>query len=202
MVAGPPKKGRKGAAAPGTDRVDAARPDEIEVPRRAGSAGIPVGLASPPPPEAPPPAARRQGLPVRRLLIDAAVGLGAIGAVIIVGSLLASPTSDPGGTPGSATNAPAASSAAATAGAGGAEAGGSAAPSAATSAQPSAGGLGGRCPDTPECFVYTVQPGDTLVSIGSLLGVTRTGILALNETLTEDATLESGANLRVPTPTR
>jgi hypothetical protein len=197
VVAGPAKRGAaaKQPAAP-------ARP--------AASAGGGTGPGGPgdfslvAPPSGVPPEPR-EGLSVRRLLLDAAAVLATLGVVILVGSFIASPPAEeesptPTGSVAVASPSPEPTATAVASGTPAASA--SAAP--ATEA-PSAGpavGLGERCDDVPECFRYTVQDGDTIASVGELLGVTRTGIVALNPELTPESALEPGSEIRVPTPTR
>lgn len=195
VVSGPAKRG----AASKQPAAPPARP--------AASPGGPGGpgdfsLVAPPSGVPPEP---REGLSVRRLLLDAAAVLATLGVVVLVGSFIATPPAEeasPTPTGSVAVASPSPEPTATAAASPTAAASGSAAPpTEAPSAGPAAG-LGDRCDDLPECFRYTVQEGDTIASVGALLGVTRTGIVALNPELTPESALEPGSEIRVPTPTR
>lgn len=193
VVAGPAKRGAASKQPVAPPAPPAASP--------GGSGGSgDFSLVAPPSGVPPEP---REGLSVRRLLLDAAAVLATLGVVVLVGSFIASPPSEEASPAPTGSVAVASPSPTGTAAASPTAAASESAPppSEGPSAAPAAG-LGERCDGTPECFRYTVQEGDTIASVGALLGVTRTGIVALNPELTPESALEPGSEIRVPTPTR
>jgi hypothetical protein len=58
------------------------------------------------------------------------------------------------------------------------------------------------CPDRPDCFIYTVRPGDNFTSIGLYFGVPFETLLSMNPHVTDPATIQAGTRLRMPPPTR
>jgi hypothetical protein len=58
-----------------------------------------------------------------------------------------------------------------------------------------------RCPNQPNCWIYTVRSGDNLFSIAHWFGVPIDSIYAMNPWL-RTTPLRAGEELRIPTPTR
>jgi len=58
------------------------------------------------------------------------------------------------------------------------------------------------CPDAPSCWVYTVRPGDNLVSIVNWFGVPYDTVIAMNPGLGDPTTIQPGDRIRMPPPTR
>jgi LysM repeat protein len=57
------------------------------------------------------------------------------------------------------------------------------------------------CPSTPDCWIYTVRPGDNLVSIAHWFGVSLDAIYEMNP-WARTTGLRAGQELRLPPPTR
>jgi hypothetical protein len=57
------------------------------------------------------------------------------------------------------------------------------------------------CPDTPNCYVYTIRAGDNLYSIANYFGVSLQRLYQLNP-WTRTSSLRPGRELILPTPTR
>ena len=57
------------------------------------------------------------------------------------------------------------------------------------------------CPDTPNCYVYTIRAGDNLYSIANYFGVSLQRVYQLNP-WTRTSSLRPGRELILPTPTR
>lgn len=58
-----------------------------------------------------------------------------------------------------------------------------------------------RCPDKPNCWIYTVRSGDNLFSIAKYFGVSLSRVKSLNP-WTETSSLRAGRKLILPNPTR
>jgi LysM domain len=58
------------------------------------------------------------------------------------------------------------------------------------------------CPGRPDCYVYTVRPGDNLTSIGLFFGVPFDTILRLNPWIGDPTTIHKGDRIVLTTPTR
>lgn len=225
VVSGPPKKGRSGKASPSgagaatsgapaaatpsttpaatpSTRRSSGHPDranllaslEAQSGTGKGATTTPVVASS----------GAAEGLSARRLLLDAAAALAVIGALVLVVGFVLAPRDETDTATATATPAASAPASEAPAASAGSPAPSEAAPTATPepSATPPSGGyaVANACPDAAECFFYVVRDGDTVAAIGQGLGVTRTGILALNAGLTPDAPLTPGSTVRVPTP--
>jgi hypothetical protein len=57
------------------------------------------------------------------------------------------------------------------------------------------------CPDVPDCYIYTVQAGDTLYAISGTFNVPIKTILDLNPRITNSKVVHVGQKIRLPTPT-
>lgn len=220
VVSGPPKKGRSGkasgpAAGSGAATTRSTPPPAASASRRPASehpdrANLLATLEAQR--EASKTADTRpvsasggsEGLSARRLLLDAAAALAVIGALVLVVGFVLAPRDETDTATATATPAASAPASEAPAASAGSPAPSEAAPTATPepSATPPSGGyaVANACPDAAECFFYVVRDGDTVAAIGQGLGVTRTGILALNAGLTPDAPLTPGSTVRVPTP--
>ena len=58
------------------------------------------------------------------------------------------------------------------------------------------------CPAAPNCWVYTVRPGDNLVSIVNYFGVPYDTVLDMNPQVGDPTTIRAGDEIRMPPPTR
>ena len=58
------------------------------------------------------------------------------------------------------------------------------------------------CPAAPNCWVYTVRPGDNLVSIVNYFGVPYDTVLDMNPQIGDPTTIRAGDEIRMPPPTR
>ena len=58
------------------------------------------------------------------------------------------------------------------------------------------------CPVAPDCWVYTVRPGDNLVSIVNYFGVPYDTVLDMNPQVGDPTTIRAGDEIRMPPPTR
>ena len=58
------------------------------------------------------------------------------------------------------------------------------------------------CPGAPDCWIYTVRPGDNFQSIVNWFGVPFDTVVAMNPQLGDVATIHAGDRIRVPPPTR
>lgn len=56
------------------------------------------------------------------------------------------------------------------------------------------------CDDAPDCFLYTVRPGDRLSTIAGRYGITVEAILSANPALTDPNAIYSGQVIRLPHP--
>ena len=57
------------------------------------------------------------------------------------------------------------------------------------------------CADAPDCYIYTVQRGDTLYAISGTFNVPIRTILDLNPTITNSKVVHVGQKIKLPTPT-
>lgn len=196
-------------ASPRPNPATLRRRDEIDEAASLPPAATSSGRTSSPAP------APGEGRPVRRLLLDVSVVLGAIAAVMLAGAFVADPSlpgklgfgdgsARPSSSPSTVpTTEPTV-----------APTGGTVEPTTEPTTEPSTPGgetdaprietlaLVTACEDVPDCYVYEVRRGDTFGSVGILFGVTRTGILALNPGLGDIIDLAPGSPVRIPTPTR
>lgn len=58
------------------------------------------------------------------------------------------------------------------------------------------------CPDTPDCYIYTIRQGDNLRSIANWFGVPYQTVLDLNPWIVDPSTVHRGEKLKLPPPTR
>jgi LysM repeat protein len=58
------------------------------------------------------------------------------------------------------------------------------------------------CPDTPDCYIYTIRQGDNLRSIANYFGVPYQTVLDLNPWIVDPSTVHRGEKLTLPPPTR
>ena len=58
------------------------------------------------------------------------------------------------------------------------------------------------CPVAPDCWVYTVRPGDNLVSIVNYFGVPYDTVLDMNPQVGDPTKIRAGDEIRMPPPTR
>lgn len=58
------------------------------------------------------------------------------------------------------------------------------------------------CPATPNCWVYTVRPGDNLRSIVNYFGVQYDTVLDMNPQIRDPTNIHAGDRIRMPPPTR
>jgi hypothetical protein len=58
------------------------------------------------------------------------------------------------------------------------------------------------CPSTPDCWIYTVRPGDNLRSIVNWFGVSYNTVLKMNPQISDPTTITAGTKIRMPPPTR
>jgi hypothetical protein len=58
------------------------------------------------------------------------------------------------------------------------------------------------CSSTPNCWVYTVRPGDNLTSIVNWFGVPYNTVLRMNPQISDPTRITAGTNVRMPPPTR
>ncbi len=58
------------------------------------------------------------------------------------------------------------------------------------------------CPSTPDCWIYTVRPGDNFVSIVNWFGVPSQTVLNMNPGMGDPTTIRAGDKIRIPPPTR
>ena len=58
------------------------------------------------------------------------------------------------------------------------------------------------CPDTPDCWIYTVRAGDNFQSIVNWFGVPYDTVAAMNPGLGDLTTIHVGDRIRMPPPTR
>lgn len=216
VVSGPPKKGRGPQKAPtptapapaaglGTDRpaetAGSGLLSTLEA-RRATAASEAAEEAARTSPVSGSVGPGGEGVPARRLLLDAAAALAVTGVLVLVVSVVLAPRPETGETGTTETAQPSAAVSPGASAVPSSSPGGSPAATAEPSVAPPAGGyaVGSACSDAPDCFLYVVRAGDTIAAIGSGLGVTRTGILALNPDLDPGETLTPGASVKVPTP--
>ena len=59
-----------------------------------------------------------------------------------------------------------------------------------------------RCPDAPDCWIYTVRPGDNFQSIVNWFGVPFDTVARMNPELGDLANIHVGDEIRIPPPTR
>jgi LysM repeat protein len=59
-----------------------------------------------------------------------------------------------------------------------------------------------RCPNTPNCWIYTVRSGDNLVSIVNWFGVSYDRVLRMNPQIGDPTTIRKGDKIKLPPPTR
>lgn len=58
------------------------------------------------------------------------------------------------------------------------------------------------CPNTPDCWIYTVRSGDNFVSIVNWFGVPYQTVLDMNPQMGDPTTIRAGDKIRMPPPTR
>jgi hypothetical protein len=58
------------------------------------------------------------------------------------------------------------------------------------------------CPGKPDCWIYTVRPGDNFVSIVNWFGVPYDTVLKMNPQIGDPTTIRTGDEIRMPPPTR
>jgi hypothetical protein len=58
------------------------------------------------------------------------------------------------------------------------------------------------CPNEPDCWIYTVRPGDNFVSIVNWFGVPYQTVLDMNPQIGDPTTIRTGDTIRMPPPTR
>lgn len=58
------------------------------------------------------------------------------------------------------------------------------------------------CPNTPDCWIYTVRSGDNFVSIVNWFGVPYQTVLNMNPGIGDPTTIRAGDKIRMPPPTR
>jgi LysM domain-containing protein len=58
------------------------------------------------------------------------------------------------------------------------------------------------CPGAPNCWIYTVRPGDNFRSIVNWFGVPYDTVLRMNPQIRDPATIHTGDRIRMPPPTR
>lgn len=58
------------------------------------------------------------------------------------------------------------------------------------------------CPGEPDCWIYTVRPGDNFVSIVKWFGVPYDTVLKMNPEIGDPTTIRTGDKIRMPPPTR
>ena len=58
------------------------------------------------------------------------------------------------------------------------------------------------CPNTPDCWIYTVRAGDNFVSIVNWFGVPYQTVVDMNPGLGDPTTIRTGDRIRMPPPTR
>lgn len=58
------------------------------------------------------------------------------------------------------------------------------------------------CPSTPDCYLYTVAPGNNLRSIANYFGVAYATVLELNPQIVDPSTIQPGDVIVLPPPTK
>lgn len=59
-----------------------------------------------------------------------------------------------------------------------------------------------KCATRPDCYIYTIRPGDNLYSIAQWFGVPEQTVIDLNPWLPPNRVIYTGQKLIIPTPTR
>lgn len=165
----------------------------------------------------------------RRLILDAAIVLGASAAIVIAVSIV-SPAGPTGGVLGITTDGMATAGTIVGPGPGASTIGATHAPRATPSAVSAPASLSSAatasatvgpgaasaptgasapsvpplvpCPDRSGCYLYLVRRGDNLTRIAARFGVAASTILAMNPSVVDPSIIVTGSTLRIPTPTR